>query len=240
MQTKLLKPIGLGLLTFLLTVWVLACGDSQGPVEPRGGSRQPDTFTFLEVGKHSVLSKTLRQQLADKLGDAAVEHRSILDLEISYKGFLKAYFPKLEDLNRQLNSPLGERVEHATVKLMYRYPQKMGTEFKYVHFVFSEHTLTPLVIRIDLKTGAEQIIETLQQKYGPPQSLQSPETNAQTLYWEKMGDYLILATVPDQFGTPRYQIVIYFSKALEELRQTELADDARKKTEPPPSEKSAF
>jgi len=94
---------------------------------------------------------SVKESLNKTLGDDAIERRNILDLKINYEGFLKEYFADFDNLNKKLNSPLGERVEHNTVKLMYRYMQNKTVSFDYVELVYSEYTRRPVLIKIHLK-----------------------------------------------------------------------------------------
>ena len=64
-------------------------------------------------------------------------------------------------------------------------------------------------------------LKTLESKYGQPQVVRWKEENGSSMYWMKNGDFLIISLVPDQFGNPTYQIVIYFVKNLEQLIATE-------------------
>ncbi|MBF0204151.1 MAG: hypothetical protein HQK67_07505, partial [Desulfamplus sp.] len=130
---------------------------------------------------------------------------------------------------RKLNSPTGEiidspvveRVEHNTIKLAYRYAVKKNLPFTYVEFLFSKFTNTPLLIRVKFKKDDLNIVETLKQKYGEPREIPWQEENGKSLCWENSGDLLIVSFVPDQFSKPAYEVVIYFSKRIEDLLQAE-------------------
>jgi hypothetical protein len=186
------------------------------------------------------LSKNTRSDLRSKLGRDAIEKRSILDLEINYPGFLKTYFPQIDQLNQKLNFPPGERVEHNTVKLMYRYAQKKNVPFDYVELVFSNYTQKPILYRIHFQKDESNIIKTLETKYGPPQTIKWEKENGTSFYWTKDNDALIASLVPDQFGTLKYQIVIYFAGNLEALITTEQKEKAQKEQERAKSGKTAF
>jgi hypothetical protein len=131
------------LLAAILAVMTVACGEKEA-TEKRAANPAPESFTFFELGSNSVLSKAVRKNLAARLGRDAIEHRSVLDLEINYPGFLKAHFPHLDQLNQKLNSPPRERIEHNTIKLMYRYAQNKNVPFDYVELIFSNYTQTPM------------------------------------------------------------------------------------------------
>jgi len=228
------------LIISLLALLGVSCGNDPTPPKTRDVSRHPDTFTFFEVGKNSILSRDLRKELSNALGDEAVEQRTVIDLEINYKGFLKTHFPDIEKLNQELNFPPGERVEHRTIKLMYRYAQKKNVPFDYVEIIFSEFTQGPLLIRVRFKKDDSNTVEALKEKYGPPKTIQWNHESAASLYWRKNSDLLILSIIPDRFGNPTYQIAIYFTQELEELLKAERIEKEKTRKERTASGKTAF
>ncbi len=232
------------LYAFLIIVLIpvlLSCSDSQEPDNSTAPAAvMPESFTFFDLGINSRLNKKVRKELGNKLGRDAIEQRSIMDLEIHYKGFLNHYFPDLDELNQRLNFPPGERVEHNTVKLMYRYAQKKNVPFDYVELVFSNYTQTPILFKINFREDEAGILKTLETKYGQPQVVRWKEENGSSMYWIKNGDFLIISLVPDQFGNPTYQIVIYFVKNLEQLIATEKDEQKEKSLERTQSGKTAF
>ena len=226
--------------TVLVPIFI-SCSDSQQPDDSMAPAAVlPESFTFFDLGINSRLNKKVRQQLGDKLGRDAIEHRSIIDLEINYSGFLKKYFSDLNELNQRLNFPPGERVEHNTIKLMYRYAQKKNVPFEYVELVFSNYTNAPILFRIHFREDEAGIINTLESKYGQPQVIDWREENGHSMFWTKNSDYLIVSQVPDQFGNPRYQIAIYFVKNLEQLIATKKKEQQEKNLERTQSGKTAF
>ena len=229
---------------FLFIVWVLifiSCGDSQQPDDSTAPAAvMPESFTFFDLGINSRLNKKIRRELGDKLGRDAIEHRSIIDLEINYRGFLEDFFPGLNELNQNLNFPPGERVDHNTVKLMYRYAQKKNVPFDYVELVFSNYTKAPILFRINFRVDDTGIINTLESKYGQPQAINWKEEGGQSMSWMKNSDFLIVSQVPDQFGNLRYRIAIYFVKNLEELIATEQNEQQDKNLKRTQSGKTAF
>jgi hypothetical protein len=222
----------------LLVLW--SCADRQEEDKAAPAAVKTETFTFFDLGINARLTKKVRKDLGDKLGRDAIERRSIMDLEINYKGFLKKYFPGLNELNQRLNSPPGERVDHNTVKLMYRYARKENLPFDYVELVFSNFTNIPLLFRINFTEDEAGIIKTLKSKYGQPQNVDWKEENSQSIYWTKNTDYLIVSQVPDQFGHSKYQIVIYFVKNLEHLIATEKDEQQEKNLKRTQSGEKAF
>ena len=227
------------LLLAALTLLPAACSEKESTETPSEKSA-PESFTFFELGKNSVLSKDVRKELSKKLGRDAIELRSVLNLEINYPGFLKTHFSHLDQLNQKLNFPPRERVEHNTVKLMYRYAQRKNVPFDYVELVFSNYTRTPLLFRIHFKKDESNIIKTLNEKYGPPQRIRWERSNGSSFFWTKANDELIVSRVPDQFGNLEYRIVIYFTESLNQLIQAEQADRQAREKQRATSGKSAF
>ena len=227
------------LLVTAVAVLALGCGEKEA-TETGTESAVSESFTFFDLGRNSKLTEAVREQLADRLGRDAIEHRSVLDLEINYPGFLKAHFPHLDRLNQKLNFPPRERIEHNTVKLMYRYAQNKFVPFDYVELIFSNYTRTPILFRIHFKRDESGIINTLKEKYGAPKTVAWDEATGSSFYWTKAGDELVVSLVPDQFGSLEHQIVIYFTENLNQLIRTEAAEREARKQQRAKSGKSAF
>jgi len=217
-----------------------SCGENHEPADQT--SRPTDTagFTFFDLGQTTQLTQSVRDDLSSKLGPAAIAGRNILELEINYPEFLKAYFPQLEALNQQLNSPTGERVEHNTVKLMYRYAQKNNVPFNLVELVFSDYTKTPLFFKISFKVDEANTVETLRGKYGPPQVIDWKQENGKSIFWHKDGDFLIVSDIPDQLGNIDHQIVIYYVGNLKQLIETERKEKEQREQQRAKTVKKAF
>jgi hypothetical protein len=215
-----------------LIVWAIcllmplfsSCGEQRESATDQNIQVQPDSFTFFDLGANSRLSQKVRDSLDQRLGDAAIAHRGIMDLEINYDGFLKQYFSVLDELNRDLNFPPGERIEHTIVTLMYRYARKKNAPFDYVELVFSNYSRLPLLFRIDFKKNETNIVQTLKSKYGEPRLIDWKANDGRSLYWEKNNDFLIVSLVPDQFGNPEYQIRFFFVNNLKALLESERAE----------------
>ncbi|MGD9138417.1 MAG: hypothetical protein PVH42_16770 [Desulfobacterales bacterium] len=201
---------------------------------------KPDSFTFFELGTNTRFSERIRKDLGNRLGRDAIERRSILDLDTNYAGFIKKYLPKIDELNRKINYPPGERVEHDTVKLMYRYSQRKNAPFDYVELVFSDHTKNPLLFKVNFRKDDTGIVETLKTKYGPPQIIEWKEENGTSMVWRKNTDVLLVSLVPDQLGQHEYQIVIYFVQNINQLIEHETKERIRKEKQRSQSGKTAF
>jgi hypothetical protein len=239
-QTKLLNKIAFiyTLCSLLFFSILISCGDNQESGKTIPVMAKPESFTFFELGTNTQLTEQIRQQLGDKLGNEAIERRGILNLNTIYEGFIEKNLPQINELNRKINFPPGERFEHNTVKLMYRYPRKKGAPFDYVELVFSEDTKTPLVFKINFKKDETGIVETLKTKYGPPQVIDWQEENDRSMLWRENTDLMIVSLVPDQFIRDGYEIAIYFVRNLEKL--IEIEQRTKREQQRPKSGKTAF
>lgn len=226
------------LLGLTLALFVIACS-SEEKVSTAEQSR-PDSFTFFDVGGTTLFSESLRDQLGESLGSDAIEYRSIIDLEVEGKKLLPQYFPEVADLNARLNSPLGERIEHNTIKLMYRYAGRKNLPFSYVEFMFSNYTRRPLFIRIESEKDIAGIIDTLEEKYGRPQNITPKDSNDRILYWKNNRDVFLVVVFANRRGDLEYRMMIYYFDNLEELLATEEQERRAQEEKRKSAGKSAF
>jgi hypothetical protein len=207
------------LLGITLVLFVFACSSEEKI--STGEQSRPDSFTFFDVGEATLFSKSLRDQLGERLGSVAIEYRSIIDLDIEGKRLLPQHFPDVAELNTRLNSPLGERIEHKTIKLMYRYAGRKDLPFSYVEFMFSNYTKRPLLIKIESKKDIADIINTLEEKYGQPQNITTKDSADRILYWKHNRDVFLVVVFENRRGDQEYRMMIYYFDNLEELLATE-------------------
>jgi len=234
------KPTLCALVMGLTLLVFPSCGEKKEPAKDPGVQAQSDSFTFFDLGKNSRLSKSIRNDLRQRLGRDAIEGRGIIDLEINYYGFLDQYFSSLNELNRQLNTPPGERIEHNIVKLMYRYARKKNLPFDYVELLFSNYSQHPLLFRINFKKDEANIVQALKSKYDDPRLIDWKNKGGQSMYWDKNNDILVVSLVPDQFGNPEYQISIFFVENIKALLKTESDEKERQESQRAKSGKTAF
>ena len=215
-------------LSGLAAVMLLACStDDQSPDYSQG---QTEGITFFDVGAETVFSDALRDRLRKNLGPDAIAYRSTIDLEFNAKGFLQCQFPVLYDLNQRLNTPPGERVEHDTVKLMYRYAVKENLPFSYVELVFSNDSGKPLLIQVRSR-DLSGIIRTLEEKYGNAQTIDQPAEDGRFFFWSDRRDVLLVSIMSTWRGDKEYQLVIYYVDNLENLVAVEEKERRQKEEE---------
>jgi hypothetical protein len=202
-----------------LTLIVALVNDSKKPARPNKISTEngSESFTFFELGENTKFSKDVRDNLKDKLGSEAIERWSTIDLAINYTGFLKTHFPELHELNKKLNSPFGERVEHDTIQLTYRHARKKKAPFEYVKLIFSNYNKKPLLFYIKSKKEGSDIIEAIAKKFGQAKTISWDKEEGRSLYWKKNRSILIISISNDRFGNPEYYTTIYYVPNLEKL-----------------------
>lgn len=201
-------------LTVLLTV--LGCSDS-APPESALTEKMTQSFTFFDLGVNTLLSKEILQTLDDRLGSHSLEKRGLIDLSIQPTGALEKYFSDLYSLNRELNSPAGERVEHDIRRVMYRYAARRGSPFHYIETVFSGESGRPLYFKIEPVSGETDFMDTFHEKYGAPVVTKWPRAGVKFLSWTKAGDRMIVSMGTDRYGAPEYHITIFYTRNLDRV-----------------------
>ena len=219
---------------------ILSCGDGGDSTHSATPRSKVDSFTFFDIGRNSLYSDRIRSGLAERLGNDAIEHRSTIDLAINSTGLLRDHLPELEAINRQLNYPPGERVDHDLIRLMYRYARKKNAPFDYVELIFDGQSFRPLVFRMRFKVDEAGMVESLRAKYGQPDVIAEGAEHGQSLVWRKERDALVVSLIPDQFNEPVHHITLYFIENLEGLVASEQAAKERKAKEKARSGKSVF
>lgn len=231
------KQIAIAIAIGVLALILSGCGDGGDARSGNAPRPKVESFTFLDMGRETEVTDALRSTLSAKLGNDAIEHRGIIDLDAVAPGVLREHLPELDALNRALNSPPGERVEHDMIKLMYRYARSKDTPFDYVELVFDPQTRKPLFFRVRFKGDDAGMIEALTSKHGPPR-VAGASGGGRALIWQKEGDSLVVSVLPDQFGKPVHHVAVFFT---ENLQQRVAAEQAQKaSTGKPRPGKSAF
>lgn len=225
----------LSLIIVVLIVVFATCGKKSSNDAKYKPDKEPEGFTFLELGENTEFSDAVRDSLGKQLGSDAIEKRTPLDLSINYNGFLKRYLPSIYDLNQELNSSVGERIEHNIIKLTYRYARKKGVPFEYVELVFSSYTKKPLVFYIKAKKEGAGIVDVITKKYGEAQTINWEMEEGKSLLWTKNKSVLIISIKDDRFGDPEYYTTIYYVPSLENLllrerQEAQLREEEIKKT----------
>ncbi len=216
-----LAPAALALLIAVLILIAAGCGEER-PAEIAAAPPGDESFTFYDLGAHTVYAEPVRRRLRDQLGNEAIAHRSIIDLETTAPGFLEAHLPELDALNRRLNDPPGERVDHDVVKLMYRYARQRNVPFDYVELLFSGFSQKPIFFHIRFKADEAGTVEALRRRHGEPQVIDwGTGAAGQSLVWRRDADVLIVSRVPDRLGEIGHRISFFFMANIEEMLTAE-------------------
>lgn len=227
--------------TIVVLVVVFATrGNKSDDYDQYKADKGTEGFTFLDLGENSNFSDAVRDNLRDQLGPDAIEKRTPLDLSINYEGFLKTHFPSLYELNRKLNSPVGERIEHNIIKLTYRYARKKKVPFEYVELVFSDYTKKPLIFRIRTKKEGAGIVDVITRKYGDAKTIIWEMEKGKSVFWEKNRSVLIISIKDDRFGNPEYHTTIYYVPSIENLLLREQQEAKQREEEIRKTGKTAF
>ncbi len=221
---------------FLSVIAVAAFMVFKGDTLRTGSSANPestDGFTFFEVGPGTEFTMGLKDELGDKLGSGSVETWSTINLEFHHGGFNEEHLPVVHQLNRKLNDARGQRVEHNTVRLVYRYIPEETTPFDYAELLFSGYTGLPLYCLVKAKRDGDEILSVLKTKYGEPKRTDWGKPGEYSDVWEKSGDYLVFSNTPDLLNNPAYQIVIYYVGNIRDLigKEEREAQEAAKEKE---------
>ena len=217
LQAKKVSPLLRGAVGLLTLLALVACSSEEKIEAPQ--QAQPDGFTFFDIHQNTLYTKSLRDRLVDTLSSDAIEYRSIINLEIVQEGFLQQYFSRIDELNRRVNYPAGERIEHPTVKLMYRWASRKNLPFSYVELMFSGDTRKPLYVKIESIRDISDIIDSLSEKYGRPVVSQLEQDRGEIRYWENNRDVFLVAKLYRRNERPLYRMMIYFADNLEEFIQ---------------------
>ena len=234
------KPLMVPTMLVVATILYLSFGCSnEGPKT----ETQPEVikgFAFFDLGANSRYSKAVRRKLGKKLGSDAISSQNVIDLTIYSDLFFKKHFPQLFTLNRQLNLPEGERIEHNTTKLMYRYARLKETPFNDVILYFSNDTGRPLFFKISAGPDAAAIVETIKKKYGPFEQFGWQDRGGHTIFWKDHKDYFVVSSKKDRLGNPEYLFCIYYVKNLEEMLAMEKARNSTEQEKIREAGESAF
>jgi len=198
-------------------VWLAFCGCGNQGNETAEVSSVPESFQFMDIGANTVMDSKVRDRLRAALGSDAINRSSTIDLELKYKGFLETYYPDLAKLNQRLNLSDVVRKEYPATKLTFRNTRQRNTVFDYVEFIYGHASGCPLLVKIIAKKEIPEIIETVKDKYGPPQKIPISEGKSWSLSWRKNKDVFVIARIIGRYGQPEHHMLIVYTNRLEQL-----------------------
>ena len=198
-------------------VWLAFCGCGNQGNETADVSSVPESFQFMDIGANTVMDSKVRDRLRAALGSDAINRSSTIDLELKYKGFLETYYPDLAKLNQRLNLSDVVRKEYPATKLTFRNTRQRNTVFDYVEFIYSHASGCPLLVKMIAKREIPELIETVKDKYGPPQKIPISEGKSWSLSWRKNKDVFVIARIIGRYGQPEHHMLIVYTNRLEQL-----------------------
>ena len=200
----------------------------------------PDGFTFFNLGVNTLFSDSVRRDLRNQLGSDAIAYKTVINLHIGSESFVMENFPALYRLHQGLNFPLGERVEHNNIKLMYRHARREGVPFDYAELIFDATTRKPLLIRVRSERDIATVIADVKNKYGSPRNIDWAPNKSRNMVWEKGADLFVISVIPDRYDNPEYHITIFYGDNLQQMLSTEEAQRAKQKDARDKAAETAF
>ena len=198
-------------------VWLAFCGCGNQGNETADVSSVPESFQFMDIGANTVMDSKVRDRLRAALGSDAINGRSTIDLELKYKGFLETYYPDLTKSNQRLNLSDVVRKEYPATKLTFRNTREHNTVFDYVEFIYAHASGCPLLIKMNTKKEIPELIDTVKDKYGPPEKIPISEGKSWSLSWRKNEDVFVIARIMGRYDRPEYHMLIVYTNRLERL-----------------------
>jgi len=213
----------------MISMLSAGCGQSQR--ESGSVSNMPDSFHFMDIGANTVIDSSMRNQLIKALGSEAVDRKSTIYLDLKYKGFLKKTYPDLAELDQKLNINDMVRKEYPATKLTFRYTKETGSLFDFVELIYDNNSGCPLLIKMAVKKEIPSLINTIKEKYGPPQKIPIEDGRGFSLSWRKKSDVFVIARFPGLYKTepPEYLMMIVYQNRLEHLLSQQAAAEKQPK-----------
>jgi len=193
------------------------CGCGKQENEPVHVSRVPESFQFMDIGANTIIDSEVTNGLRAALGSDAIDRNSTINMELKYSGFLKAYYPDLAKLNQRLNVNDVVRKEYPATKLTFRNTRQRSTIFDYVELIFDHASGCPLLIKMIAKKEISELIETVKDKYGPPEKTAISDGKSWSLSWRKNNDVFVIARIMGRYDQPEYHMMIVYTNRLEQL-----------------------
>jgi len=212
-----------------ILVWIASIGCGKSDRDPDAVSRIPDSFHFMDIGVNTVIDSNVRDRLIKALGSNAIDPKSIIDLDLKYKGFVKAYYPNLAALNQKLNINDMVRKEYPATKLTFRNTKQTGSLFNYVELTYANDSGCPLLIKMVAFKEIPDLIDTIKEKYGSPQKIPIEDGLGFSLSWQKGADALVIASFPGNYNRPEYHMMIVYANRLMQLMTQEAEAEKQRK-----------
>ena len=207
---------------------------------PAGTDAPAGGFSFFNVDRTTVLTHDLRETLAETLGSDAIARSTTIDLTVVSREFLRDHLPEIAVLQRGFNPPLGERREHETTRLTYRWAERHQMPFRHIELLFSNRTGRPLYFVIQPTEAFSDSVATLTAKYGPPRKIAVDSLAEPARIWEQDGDILVATTIVRRNGRLSQELHMYFVDNLTRLLESEIESRRRERQDTRDAGERAF
>jgi len=210
-------------------VWIISIGCGKSEHDPVAVPKMPDSFHFMDIGVNTVIDAEIRDRLIKALDSYATDQKTIIDLDLKYKGFLKAYYPNLSVLNQKLNVNDMVRKEYPATKLTFRHTRQTGSLFNYVELIYANDSGCPLLIKMVAVKEIPDLIDTIKEKYGAPHEIPIEQGSGFSLSWQRGTDAFIIARFPGNYNQPEYHMMIVYANRLMQLINREAEAEKQRK-----------
>jgi hypothetical protein len=96
------------------------------------------------------------------------------------------------------------------------------------------------VFHTTAKQEGATVLQTLEEKYGQPNTAAWDNGEQKALFWRNPGELMIVYVLRDRFDTPEYQVQLLFLDAIEELVLTEEKEREARQQEKKKAVRDAF
>lgn len=191
---------------------------------------EPAGFSFFDIHSETILSRGLRERLADQLGPDAISRRGLIDLVLVNAAFTRKHFPEIHRYHQALNPISGARREHAITTLTYRRSRLKGLPFQFIRFVFYQETGKPLYLVVEPADDDPELFATLQTRWGEPERFDGSREGDQALVWRHPNEILCGVSIRRRGGRIERQLRFYFMDNIGHLvAKEQAAEEARRR-----------
>ena len=242
-QNKILMTCLLAGLLVLMLTSIIALTRSKRDITRSEGvptDAAPAGFSFFDIQAETILSRALREELADQLGPDAISRRGLIDLVLINTAFTQTHFPEIHRYQQALNPVPGGRREYAVTTLTYRRAHLKGLPFRLIHLVFYQKTGKPLYLVVESAANDPELFATLQAKWGQPERFEGSREGDYALVWRKPDELLCGVSIRRRGGRIERQLRFYFMANIGDLVAQERADEEARRRQTDKAKQRAF
>jgi len=211
------------------SAWIVCIGCGKSERDSVAVPKMPDSFHFMDIGVNTVIDSDVRDRLVKTLDSYATDQKTIIDLDLKYKGFMKSYYPNLSALNQKLNVNDMVRKEYPATKLTFRHTRQKNSLFNYVELIYANDSGCPLLIKMIALREIPDLVKTVKEKYGMPHEIPIEQGSGFSLSWQRGADAFIIARFPGNYNQPEYHMMIVYANRLMQLIEREAEAEKKRK-----------